>query len=116
MPNTPKHRSGDDAISGQSDAPPDLPRSEPEIIPPGVDFRPWPDGETGFYTHRSIRIHVTRPGPVGIAAIVIGAGIVGALGFLLLLGTLLIGGGDADRGRAGRTAARKVQGLGSKIF
>ncbi len=91
VPNTPKHRSGDDAISGQPEAAPDLPRSEPEIIPPGVDFRPGPNGETGFYTHRSIRIHVTRPGPFGIAAIVIGAGIVGALGFLLLLGTLLIG-------------------------
>jgi hypothetical protein len=85
-------RSGDDAIGRHPEAGPDLPRSEPEIIPPGVDFRPRPDGDgTGFYTHRGIHIRVTPPGPLGIAAIVVGAGIVGALGFLMLLGTLLIG-------------------------
>ena len=81
----------DAAIGGQPEARPDLPRSEPEIIPPGVDFRARPGGETGFYTNRGIHIRVTRPGPLGIAAILVGAGIVGALGLLMLLGTLLIG-------------------------
>ncbi len=87
----PLQRSGEGAIGRQPEARSDLPRSEPEIIPPGVDFRPQPDRETGFHPHRGIHIHVTRPGPLGIAAIVAGVGFVGALGFLLLLGTLLIG-------------------------
>src|SRR5688572_12171252 len=88
---TPTQRSDDDAAGRQPRGRSDLPRSEPEIIPPGVDFRPQPDGESGFYTHRGIHIRVTPPGPLGIAAIVVGVGIVGALSFLLLLGTLLIG-------------------------
>lgn len=84
-------RSDDSAIGRPPKTRADPPRSEPEIIPPGVDFRPRPDGERGFHTHREIYIRVTRPGPLGIAAIVVGAGIVGVLSFLLLLGTLLIG-------------------------
>jgi hypothetical protein len=83
--------SRDNAIDRRSEAEPELPRSEPEIIPPGVDFRRRPDGATDFHTRRGIYIRVTRPGPLGIAAIAAGAGIVGALGILLLLGTLLIG-------------------------
>lgn len=86
------HRSNDDTIGRQPDPPrPDPPRSEPEIIPPGAEFRPLPDGETGFYTHRGIRIRVTPPGPLATAALLVGAGVLSVLGFVMLLGTLLIG-------------------------
>ncbi|MGE3784910.1 MAG: hypothetical protein AB7H71_19465 [Alphaproteobacteria bacterium] len=84
-------RSIDDATGRQLDAEPDLPRSEPEIIPPGADFRPPPARETGFHTRPTIHLRVSSPGPLGIAAIAVGAGIVGALSLLLLLGALLIG-------------------------
>jgi hypothetical protein len=88
---TPLHPSGDEVTGRPATARPEPPRSEPEIIPPGAEFPRRPDGETGFYTHRGIHIRVTPPGPLGIAAIVVGAGIVGVLSFVMLLGTLLIG-------------------------
>jgi hypothetical protein len=87
---TPEQQSRDDATGRQSEARAETPRSEPEISPPGVDLRPQPGHEPVFGTRNSIRVYVTQPGPLGIAAILVGAGILGALSFLLLLGTLLI--------------------------
>ena len=84
-------RSIDDATGRQPGSEPDLPRSEPEIIPPGADFRPPPAGETGFHGRPTIHIRVSSPGPLGIAAIAVGVGVVGALSLLLLVGVLLIG-------------------------
>jgi hypothetical protein len=91
LPTTLPTSSRDNAIDRRSEGAAELPRSEPEIIPPGVDFGPRPDGEIGFQPRRGIYIRVTRPGPLGVAAIAAAAGIVGALGILLLLGTLLVG-------------------------
>lgn len=88
---TPTHRSNDEAIARQSEVRPEPPRSEPEIIPPGAEFQRRPDDGTGFRAHRGIYVRVTPPGPLGIAAIVVGAGIAGVLGFVMLIGTLLIG-------------------------
>ena len=86
------HSSSDDAIGRQPSARPEPPPSEPEIIPPGADFPRRPDyNETFFAAGNGIRIRVVRPGPLGIAAIVVGAGIIGALSLVMLLGTLLIG-------------------------
>jgi hypothetical protein len=89
--NTSPHSSGSDAVSRQPETRPDMPRSEPEIIPPGAEFPRRPAHDSVFDTRNGIRIHVVRPGPLGIAAIIVGAGIVGALSFVMLLGTLLIG-------------------------
>jgi hypothetical protein len=89
--NTRMPQSIDDAIGRQHEAGAVLPRSEPEIIPPGADFRPRSGTETGFDTRRGIHIRVPRLGPLGIATIFVGVGIVGALSVLLLAGALLIG-------------------------
>jgi hypothetical protein len=86
----PIHSSSDDAIGREPPAWPEPPRSEPEIIPPGADFRSRPGGKAVFYTHNGTRIHVTRLGPLGVATVLLGVGVLGALGVLMLLGTVLI--------------------------
>ncbi len=69
----------------------ELPRTEPEIIPPGVDYRP--DRQTGprVFAYRTTRIQVARLGPVGITLVLLAAGVLAVAGAALLLGAALIG-------------------------
>jgi len=66
-------------------------QAEPEIIPPGADrtgaSRIWIS--TG--PHHTMRIQMTRLGPIGAAVVVLLIGILIAAGLALLLGLALIG-------------------------
>ncbi len=70
---------------------PEMPRSEPEIIPPdrlhdGPPWRAYPfAGTTG--THR---IYMTRLGPFGGALLLMAIGAIAAILLLVFLGALLI--------------------------
>jgi hypothetical protein len=105
------HSSSDDAIGRQPAVPPDLPRSEPEIIPPGAEFRPQSDIGADFYIRRGTRIRVTRPGPLATAAVVAGIAVLGVLGLLMLLGTLLIGAAAAGAVMLLALIARRLRSL-----
>jgi hypothetical protein len=85
------HPPSDDAIARQPSSRAEPPRAEPEIIPPGADFPSQPHRETFVFAHRGIRIHVTRLGPFGIAMLLLGGVALGAIGLLMLLGTVLVG-------------------------
>jgi hypothetical protein len=111
---TPMHPSSDDAIDRKPIAQPDQPRSEPEIIPPGAEFRPLPGGEAVFHTRSRTRtrILVTRLGPLGTAAVLLGAGVLGVFGLMMLLGTLLIGAAAAGTIMLVTLVARLLRALG----
>jgi hypothetical protein len=71
-------------------SPPEQPRSEPEIIPPGSDARwrrdrPWPYARQGTY-----RIHVTRLGPFSTFLLVAAIGIAAALLLIVAVGAFLL--------------------------
>jgi hypothetical protein len=83
--------SNDDPINHNRISRPEPPRAEPEIIPPGADFPPRPHREAFVFAHHGTRIHVARLGPFGIAMILLGAGALGAIGLLVLLGAVLVG-------------------------
>jgi len=87
----PTHPFSDDASGRQRGAPAEPPRAEPEIIPPGADFPPRPRAEGVVFTRHGTRIQVTRLGPFGIAMVLLGAGVLGAIGLLVLLGAALVG-------------------------
>jgi hypothetical protein len=87
----PTHPFSDDASGRHRGAPAEPPRAEPEIIPPGADFPPRPRPEGVVFTHRGGRIRVARLGPLGIAMVLLGAGVLGAIGLLVLLGAVLVG-------------------------
>jgi hypothetical protein len=84
------HSPSDDAIGHGRISRPEPPRAELEIIPPGADFPPRPHRDA-FFVHHRTRIHVARLGPFGIAMILLGAGALGAIGLLILLGAVLVG-------------------------
>jgi TM2 domain-containing membrane protein YozV len=79
----------------QDSSPPERPRLEPEIIPPGQARREpdWrqrngrPDGWTVSGTHR---IYVGKPGTLGIVLIMLLVGILVAVVTLAVIGALLI--------------------------
>jgi len=83
--------SNNDAISHNRISRPEPPRAEPEIIPPGADFRPRPLGEAFVFAHHGTQFHVSRPGPFGIGVFLLGALALGAIGLLMLLGAVLVG-------------------------
>ena len=74
--------------------PPEQPRTEPEIIPPGQSprLRPAPDGVyiriDEFDDVR--RIHVARPGLASIILALVIVGVIVAVVFFLLAGVLLV--------------------------
>lgn len=76
---------------------PEVPRAEPEIIPPHRD-RPqdWPPQNRGWpprgFTemHGTHRVYVGRIGPFGFALLMLVAGLFAAVLLLLLIGTALI--------------------------
>lgn len=67
------------------------PRIEPEIIPPGPDPSPKPHPETFVFADRGVRIQFARPGPLGIALVLLATVLVGALSLLILAGAALVG-------------------------
>ncbi|MPZ59215.1 MAG: hypothetical protein GEU91_22580 [Rhizobiales bacterium] len=74
---------------GHASRPPEQPRSEPEIIPPGRSDRDgsiWTTVDERGGTHR---IYVARPGPFSIIVALLIAGLVLAAIVLLLLGLVL---------------------------
>lgn len=87
----PMNSPSDDAYRRPSAAPAEPPRNEPEIIPPGADFPPRSRAEGIVFTRHGTRIQVRRLGPFGIAMLLLGAGALGAIGLLMLLGALLVG-------------------------
>jgi hypothetical protein len=105
------HPSSVDAIGRKPGAQPDLPRSEPEIIPPGAEFRPLPGGGAVFHTRSGTRL-ITRLGPLGTAAVLLGAGVLGVFGLMMLLGTLLIGAAAAGTIMLVTLVARLLRALG----
>jgi hypothetical protein len=75
---------------------PELPRAEPQIIPPDhgrapEDRRPgWPP-PYGFTQMRGThRIYVSRIGPFGFALIMLAVGLLAVILLLILIGTALI--------------------------
>ena len=81
----------DDAIGRPPVSRAEPPGTEPEIIPPGADPSPRPHPETFVFADRGIRIQLARPGPLGIALVLLATVLVGALSLLLLAGTALVG-------------------------
>jgi chromate transport protein ChrA len=74
--------------------PPERPRSEPEIIPPGQEARVR-HGPDGIYIRVDEfddvrRIHVARPGLPSIILALVIVGIIAAVIFFLLAGVLLV--------------------------
>jgi len=75
---------------------PELPRVEPEIIPPDRSRpndrgRTWPPPPYGFTQMRGThRIYVSRIGPLGFAIIMLVIGLLAAVMLLLLIGAALI--------------------------
>jgi hypothetical protein len=70
--------------------PPEQPRSEPEIIPPGRNER---RGETYVWTAgdgATYRVHVARPSPFAIILVLVVAALALAAIVLLLLGLVLV--------------------------
>jgi len=75
---------------------PELPRVEPEIIPPDRSRsndrgRSWPPPPHGFTQMRGThRIYVSRIGPLGFAILMLLVGLLAAVMLLLLIGAALI--------------------------
>lgn len=72
-----------------SKPPPEQPRYEPEIIPPGATHDPFRSRAT-FGSQRTQRIFVGRIGPLGIVMIALVVGFIIALVLVLLLGAFLL--------------------------
>jgi hypothetical protein len=71
-------------------SPPEQPRSEPEIIPPGGDDR-WRQGRSWPYAGQgTYRIHVTRLGPFSMFLLVAAIGIAAALLLIVAVGAFLL--------------------------
>src|SRR5262249_61335834 len=68
--------------------PPEQPRSEPEIIPPGeADPRsPWGT----VWRSGPQRVYVARVGPFGVGMVALAAALIATLLFLLVLGAFVI--------------------------
>jgi len=86
------------------------PRAEPEIIPPGADFSATPRVENAVFIHHGTRIRVRRLGPLGIALVLLAAGVVGAVGLLVLLGAALVGAAAAGAIIVGALVSRLFRG------
>jgi|SRR5580704_16652895 hypothetical protein len=69
----------------------ETPYIEPEIIPPGAEWRRTSQIWVSTGPHQTTRIQITRLGPVGIALFVLLIGILALAGVLLLLGAALVG-------------------------
>jgi hypothetical protein len=75
--------------------PPERPRVEPEIIPPGrgreSDWRqsPW-RGDSFAQARGTSRIYVTRLGPFGIALVLLAIAAIFVLFMIALLGVVLL--------------------------
>jgi hypothetical protein len=65
-------------------------QAEPEIIPPGADLA----GDSRIWVsagpHQTMRIRITRLGPVSTALLMLMIGILGLAGLLLVLGFALV--------------------------
>jgi hypothetical protein len=70
--------------------PPEQPRSEPEIIPPGeADSRsPW--GSVWRSRSGSQRVYVAHVGPFGFGLVALAVALIAALMFLLVLGAFVV--------------------------
>ena len=86
------------------------PRSEPEIIPPGVDIPRRPYAEGSIFTQHGARIHVTKLGPFGIAMALLATGALAVAGLFVLLGAALIGAAAAGAILIGATVSRLFRG------
>jgi hypothetical protein len=66
-------------------------QAEPEIIPPGADCA----GKSRIWVsagpHHTMRVRITRLGPVGIAALMLMIGILSLTGLMLVIGFALVG-------------------------
>lgn len=81
-----------DHATGRSPVPDaEPPRSEPEIIPPGIDPSSMPRREPFVFADRRMRIEIRRPGPLGIALVLLATVLIGALSLLILTGVALVG-------------------------
>jgi hypothetical protein len=91
----------------------EIPRAEPEIIPPGADYPSAPHFERASYTHarHATRIRVARVGPVGFVLLLVLAGVLAVAGSVVLLAAALIGAAAAGMIIAGATVSRLVRGL-----
>jgi len=69
--------------------PPEQPRSEPEIIPPGANYDPS-RMRGPFDQVFSQRVYVARMGPLGFIALALTVGAVIAVVLVLLLGAFLL--------------------------
>jgi len=69
----------------------ETPSIEPEIIPPGADWRRASRIWVSTGPYQTSRIQITRPGPFGIALFVLLIGILSLVGLVLLLGAALVG-------------------------
>ena len=75
---------------------PERPRAEPEILPPErrdprTDIPPpWSADPGGAHVHGTYRIRVVKLGPVSAGLLALGIGIVSAVFFVVMLGTLLV--------------------------
>jgi hypothetical protein len=67
------------------------PRTEPEIIPPGADWRRSSRIWVSTGPHHSTRTKIMRVGPVGIAFFALLIGILALAGMALLVGAALVG-------------------------
>ncbi len=66
-------------------------QAEPEIIPPGSDRAVGYPLWMSAGPYRTMHIRMTRPGPVGIAMLMLLIGILGLAGLVLLLGLAFVG-------------------------
>ena len=88
----------------------ELPKAEPEIIPPGMDYRSDRQSGPTVFAFRTTRVRVTRLGPVGITLVLLGAGVLAVAGAALLLGAALIGAVVGGVVVLGAIASRFVRG------
>jgi hypothetical protein len=88
------------------------PRSEPEIIPPGVDIPRRRYAEGSVFTQHGARIHVTKLGPFGIAMALLATGALAVAGLFFLLGAVVIGAAAAGAVIVGATVSRLLRGPG----
>jgi hypothetical protein len=65
-------------------------QAEPEIIPPGADLAGDSRIRVSAGPHQTMRIRITRLGPVSTALLMLMIGILGLAGLLLVLGFALV--------------------------
>jgi hypothetical protein len=81
--------------AGKESSEPELPRVEPEIIPPDRTGRPdWRGSAWPPYAYSeargSHRVYVTRLGPLGLTLLLAGVGVLAVAIFLTIVGAILI--------------------------